>query len=192
MSELETNSTVENSITEEPSAKQRLLELFENMLPLVDSVSDKIRFAALLGLGIDIWIFIWLYFLKHFSVTSSLIVAVLLLVPVLILLRFWFVMEELKDLPAIAGRMMDDAKNEIRETVHGIREGSSPRLGFIRSAKSLWSIGSMATEANELLGSYISIGMLVNPLSLILGAMSLLFILLFTVIGILLLVFASF
>ncbi len=187
MSEVETNNTAE-----EPSTKQRLLELFEKMLPLVDGVSDKIRFAALLGLGVDIWIFVWLYFLKHFSVTGSLVVAAVLLIPVLILLRFWWVMEELKDLPSIAGRMMEDAKDEIRDTAHGIRAGNVQKLGFIGSAKSLWSIGSMATEAKELVGSYINIGALVNPFSLILGVTSLLAILLLALIGILLLVFAFF
>jgi hypothetical protein len=192
MSEIETNNTTEHGTAEEPSAKQRLLELFEKMLPLVDSVSDKIRFAALLGLGVDVWIFVWLYFLKHFSVTSSLVVAAVLLIPVLVLLRFWWAMEELKDLPGIAGRMMEDARDEIRDTAHGIREGNVQKLGFLSSAKSLWSIGAMATEAKELVGSYINIGTLVNPLSLILGATSLLAILLLALVGILLLVFAFF
>jgi hypothetical protein len=76
--------------------------------------------------------------------------------------------------------------------VQGIRAGQVKKLGFLSSAKSLWSIGSMATEARELLGSYISIGTLVNPLSLILGFLSLLFVLLLMVIGLVLLILAFF
>ena len=172
--------------------QQRLLTIFERLLPLVDSVSDKVRFAALLGVGLDVWIFIWLFFLKSWSLSSALIVAGVVLLPLLILLRFWWALEELKDLPNIAGRMMTDAKGEIQETVQGIRAGQVKKLGFLSSAKSLWSIGSMATEARELLGSYISIGTLVNPLSLILGFLSLLFVLLLMVIGLVLLILAFF
>jgi len=176
----------------EISTQQRLLEIFNRLLPLVDSVSNKVRFAALLGVGLDAWIFVWLYFLKHFSLTSALVVAGVLLLPILILLRFWWVLEDIKDLPNIAGEMMNDAKGEIKETVQGIREGKTHKLGFLRSAKSLWSIGSMATEARELVGSYISIGTLVNPLSLILGALSLLFVLLLMLVSMVLLLLALF
>lgn len=176
----------------QPAKQQRLLEIFNRLLPLVDSVSDKVRFAALLGVGLDVWIFIWLFFLKGISLSSALIVLGVVLLPILILLRFWWALEEIKDLPNIAGRMMSDAKGEIGETVQGIRAGSVPKLGFLSSAKSLWSIGSLAGEARELLGSYISIGTLVNPFSLVLGVVSLLFVLLLVVIGLILLVLAFF
>lgn len=181
-----------SEVTQPTDVKARLLEIFARLLPLVDSVSDKVRFAALLGAGLDAWIFIWLYFLKQVSLTSSLIVTGMVLLPILILLRFWWALEELKDLPTIAGRMVDDAKGEIRETVQGIKEGNTPKLGFISSAKSLWSIGSMAAEARELVGSYISIGTLVNPFSLVLGVLSLLFVLLLVLVGVVLLVLAFF
>jgi hypothetical protein len=172
--------------------KQRLLEIFQRLLPMVDSVADKLRFALMLGLGLDSWIFVWLYFLKHFSLSSSLIVAGVVLLPLLIILRFWWALEELKDLPNIAGRMMGDSKNEIRETAQGIRAGKVQKLSFLGSAKSLWSIGSMAGEASDLLGSYISIGTLVNPLSLILGVLSLGFVLLLVLIGLVLVLLAIF
>lgn len=179
-------------MVETSDKQQRLLTIFERLLPLVDSVSDKVRFAALLGVGLDAWIFIWLFFLKGISLSSTLIVVGVVLLPLLILWRFWWALEELKDLPNIAGRMMTDAKGEIQETVQGIRAGQVKKLGFLSSAKSLWSIGSMATEARELAGSYISIGTLVNPFSLILGVLSLLFVLLLVVVGFVLLVLAFF
>jgi hypothetical protein len=176
----------------QPDKQQRLLAIFGRLLPLVDSVSDKVRFAALLGVGLDVWIFIWLFFLKGISLGSALIVVGVVLLPILILLRFWWALEELKDLPNIASRMMDDAKSEMQETVQGIRAGQVQKLGFLSSAKSLWSIGSMAGEARELLGSYISIGTLVNPFSLVLGVLSLLFVLLLVVVGLVLLILAFF
>lgn len=177
-------------MSEVDTKQARLLVIFDHLLPLVDSVSDKVRFAALLGLGLDVWIFVWLFFLKGFSLSSALMVAGVVLLPLLILLRFWWALEEIKDLPNIAERMMTDAKGEIQETVQGIRAGQVQKLGFLRSAKSLWSIGSMASEARELVGSYISIGTLVNPLSLVLGVVSLLFVLLLVFVGLVLLILA--
>ncbi|MGB5600432.1 MAG: hypothetical protein WBM66_17050 [Thiothrix litoralis] len=177
-------------MSEVDTKQARLLVIFDRLLPLVDSVSDKVRFAALLGLGLDVWIFVWLFFLKGFSLSSALMVAGVVLLPLLILLRFWWALEEIKDLPNIAERMMTDAQGEIQETVQGIRAGQVQKLGFLRSAKSLWSIGSMASEARELVGSYISIGTLVNPLSLVLGVVSLLFVLLLVFVGLVLLILA--
>lgn len=172
--------------------QQRLLTIFARLLPLVDSVSDKVRFAALLGVALDVWIFIWLFFLKSWSLTSALIVAGVVLLPILVLLRFWWALEELKDIPTIAGQMLDDAKGEIGATVQGIRAGQVQKLGFLSSAKSLWSIGSLASEARELLGSYISIGTLVNPFSLVLGVLSLLFVLLLVLVSLILVILALF
>lgn len=172
--------------------QQRLLTLFERLLPLVDSVSDKVRFAALLGVGLDVWIFIWLFFLKGWSLTGALIVIGVVALPLLILLRFWWALEELKDLPKVAGRMLTDAQYEIQETVKGIRAGQVQKLSVFGSAKSLWSIGSLVSEARELLGSYISIGTLINPLSLLLGVLSLLFVFLLVVVSLVLLILAFF
>ena len=75
-------------MVETSDKQQRLLTIFERLLPLVDSVSDKVRFAALLGVALDVWIFIWLFFLKSWSLSSALIVAGVVLLPLLILLRF--------------------------------------------------------------------------------------------------------
>jgi hypothetical protein len=153
------------------------LDIFQSLLPLVESVAGKLRFALIVGIVLVTWIFIWMFFLQHFSLASSLIVLGVICLPLLILTRFWWALEQLKDLPNIAGQMMNDAQGEIQETVNGIKAGNIQKLGFLGSARSLWSIGSLATEAKDLLGSYISIGTLANPFSLILGALSLMFIL---------------
>ena len=56
----------------------------------------------------------------------------------------------------------------------------------------MWSIGSMAGEARELLGSYISIGTLANPFTLILGALSLVGVLGMTLLGFVMLILTLF
>lgn len=172
------------------NVQQRLLDIFTRLLPMVDSVADKLRLALIVGVVLVVWIFIWLFFLKDYSISTALLVAGVALLPLLVIVRFWWALEELKDLPHIADRMLDDAKGNFTATVQGIRVGNNQKLGFIKSASSLWNIGSLATEARSLLGSYISIGTLVNPLSLILGVLSLLFVLVLIVVGLVLLVLA--
>lgn len=169
-----------------PEKKQRLLALFTKLLPLVDALADKLRFVLIVGVLALIWIGIWLGFIKHFSLLITLSVVGLISLPLLILLRFWWSLEELKDLPTIAGQMMGDAKNELRESVQNIRTGKSSKLSFLSATKGLWSVGSMLREGKELIGSYISISTLVNPFMLILGAISLGFVFSLTVASVIL------
>lgn len=159
--------------TQAPENKQRLLALFERILPLIDGVADKLRFVLILGVLMVIWIGVWLLVIKHFSLTISLLALGLGLLPLIVLFQFWWALEELKDLPNIAGQMLGDAKNEIKESVQGIRAGNIPKLGFLSASKGLWSLGSMLRESKELLGSYVSISTLINPFMLILGVASL-------------------
>jgi hypothetical protein len=167
--------------------KNRLVDILGRLLPLVDGVSDKVRFIALLGVGLDIWIFIALYLLMDVSLLGTLIVTGLALLPILLLLRFWWALEELKALPDTAERMMSGVKGEIREEVRRSRGPDRPNPGVLGSAKSLWSIGAMAAEVRDLAGSYIGIGTLANPLSLILGVLSMLFVFVLGVVAMVLL-----
>ena len=183
MSEQQTNAlSTEN--------KQRLLELFGRLLPLVDGVADKLRFVLIVGLMLIGWVGLWLFVIKHFSATITLLIVGLALLPLLVLFRFWWAFEELKDLPDIAGQMMGDAKDEIRESIKGIRAGNISKSSFLSVSKGLWSVSSMLKETRELLGSYISISTLVNPFMLVLGVISLCFFLFLVVVSIVLVILA--
>ncbi|MEQ1637531.1 MAG: hypothetical protein ABL903_12645 [Methylococcales bacterium] len=166
--------------------KQRLLALFERILPLVDGVADKLRFVLIIGVLLVIWIGVWLFAIKHFSLGIGLSIIGLSILPLIVLLQFWWALEELKDLPNIAGQMMGDAKDEIRASVQEIRTGNIPKLSFFSATKGLCSLGSMLSEGRELLGSYISLSTLVNPFMLILGVLSLCFVFLLVFVGIVL------
>jgi hypothetical protein len=164
------------STTSSTENKQRLLALFGRLLPLVDGIADKLRFVLVIGVLSIAWVGVWLVVIKHFSLTVTFLVIGLSMLPLLILLRFWWALEELKDLPDIAGQMLGDAKNEIKESVQGIRSGNIPKLSFLSATKGMWSLGSMLSDSRELLGSYISISTLINPFMLILGVVSLCFV----------------
>jgi hypothetical protein len=158
--------------TLEPEKKQRLLSIFERLLPLVDSLADRLRLFLILGVLVTGWLVVWCYFLKHYSLGITAFVGIAALFPTLILARFWWALEELKDLPDTAGEMVGDAKHELQESVQKIRTGNVPKLGLFSAGKSLWSIGAMAAEARGLVGSYISVATLVNPFMLVLGVLS--------------------
>ena len=167
-----------------PEQKQRLLVIFERLLPLVDSLADKLRLILILGVLVTVWLVVWFFFLKHFSLGITAITGIGALLPTLILARFWWALEELKNLPDIAGQMVGDAKSELQESVQNIRAGKVPKLGFFSAGKSLWSVGAMVSEARDLVGSYLSITTLVNPFMLILGVLSLLIVLLLLLVSI--------
>ena len=168
--------------TLEPEKKQRLLSLFESLLPLVDSLADKLRLLWVLGLLVAVWC----YFLKHYALGIAVFAGIAGLLPTLILARFWWALEELKDLPNIAGEMVGDAKQELQESVQNIRAGNASKLSFLGAGKSLWSVGAMASEARELVGSYISVATWVNPFMLVLGVLSFVSVFVLFFVGILL------
>lgn len=175
-----------------PEDKERLLDIFERLIPLIDGISDSIRFAMLLGIGLALWIFSWMFLLHDYSLTTAGIITGLSAIPALILSRFWWALEELKGLPDIVSDMMGDAKEEVRETLQEFHNGDIKTAGFIDSAKSLFSIRSLLSEADDLLGSYISMSTLINPLWLILGVFSLLAITLLVIVALILLLLAVF
>lgn len=169
-----------------PEKHEQLLSIFGRLLPLVDSLADKLRLLWILGLLAAIWLVVWCYVLKHYALGITATMGIVALLPSLILARFWWALEELKSLPDIAGEMVGDAKTELRESVQNIRAGKVPKLGFFSAGKSLWSIGAMAAEARELVGSYISVATLVNPFMLVLGVISLFSVFLLFFVGIVL------
>ena len=161
--------------TEIRERKGALLGLFDRMLPIVDGIADSFRFATLFGLALVIWVFAWMVYFGGFELTTALLIVAVILVPILVLLRFWLGLEDLKKLPQTVEGLVSDARDEVRERVAGIR-ASEQKLGLMSSAGKLWELRSLADEAGQLLGSYVNIGSLVNPISLVLGFLSLLFI----------------
>jgi hypothetical protein len=170
----------------EPEKKQRLLAIFERLLPLVDGLANKLRLFLILGVLVAVWLVVWCYFLKHYSLGITVTLGVVAFLPTLVLARFWWALEELKSLPDIAGQVVGDARTELQESVQNIRAGKIPKLGFFSAGKSLWSVGAMASEARELMGSYISVATLVNPFMLVLGVISFVGVFLLFMVGIVL------
>ena len=83
----------------------------------------------------------------------------------------------------------EPAETEFQASVQNFRSGKTPKLGFLSVGKSLWSVGAMTSEARELVSSYISFAILVNPIMLVLGAVSFVSVFILFLVGIVLALF---
>ena len=155
--------------------KGALLRLFDRLLPIVDAIADSVRLAALVGITMVVWLFVWMTRLSEFSLTTGLLVAGVASLPVLVLLWYWWGLEELKKLPENVAQMAGNASSEVRNHIQGIRAGETHKLVSHVSLGKLWELRSLADEARDLLGSYAHAGSLANPLLLVLLFLSLLF-----------------
>ncbi len=173
----------------EADKKLRLLAIFEKLSPSLNSLADKLRLLVILGVLVASWLVVWCYFLKHSSIAVAVMVGIAAILPTLILARFWWALKELKCLPDIAGRITGDAKAGLQGSVQNIRAGKLPKLGLLSAGKGLWSVGAMATEACELMGSYIGIATLANPVMLVFGVLSVMNVFLLFLVGIVLVFF---
>ncbi len=189
MSEV-TPTSNNTSTSESTSNVQQLISLFQKVLPLVYGIASKLRWALMIGVSMLAWIAVWLVGIKGFSLGFAAVIVVIGAIPLLIILRFWWSLEELKDLPNIVNTMVGDAKASLVDTVNEVKTGNVKKIGFLGSAKGLWSIGSMLGEAKGLLGSYVGLAALMNPFSLFLGVLSILAIGILTMIGVVLAIIA--
>jgi hypothetical protein len=156
--------------------KNALIRLFDRMLPIVDGLLFGVRFTALLGFALVGWIFTWMFYLNDFSLAVSVLVCALASLPLLVLTYFWWSLDELRQLPETIAEMMQGANTELRERVVNIRSGERKKMGLITTARSILNIGSMVGEARTLVGSYLRAGSLMSPLILVLGFLSVLYI----------------
>jgi hypothetical protein len=154
------------------SAVSKLKKSFQRLLPLVDDLADALGVLLLISLSVAIWIFIYAFHLQKFSLIITISVSVLTLLPILILLRFWFALENLKDIPKIAEEMIDDVTDDVAQSWHAAKSGKKGALNFFGQAKKLFEIRAILNSADDIIGQYFSIGPLVNPFYLFLGVLS--------------------
>jgi hypothetical protein len=169
-------------MTEQPTQielegrKNALLRLFDRLVPLVDGLSKTIGFTALMQLALVAWIFVWMYHFKEFTLPVSLVACLIMLLPILVLMYFRSGLKQLKQLVDTVVTTILGAKNELQERVLDLRSAERKKAGLMGSAKNIFKLGSLVGEARELMGSYVHVGSMVNPLLLLLGFLSIMYI----------------
>ncbi len=174
------------------SIPARLLNLFQNLIPLVDDIAEKLGVLLFISFGILIWIFCFMYYLQNYALKTALIVTALTTLPWMLLIRIWVALTSLKDIPKIAERLMGNANEDVSQVWHGVKSGKKGALNVIDQARKLLEIRSLLSNADDILAQYFNIGILINPLSLILGILSLIALFLLLLIGGVLVVIALF
>lgn len=164
----------ESKIKNKLQLNDKLFNLFNKLVPLVDNVSDGVRAIAFLGTVVTVWLFIWMFFILDFSVITALIVCGILFVPSVVLLRFWWALEDIKGLPDIAEEMIDDVTDDVKSTWKEVRKDKKKALNFIGQAKNLWETKALLGQLDDVFSQYLNFGLLVNPFSLLFAVLSLL------------------
>ncbi len=155
----------------EATSLNKLKQSFQRLLPLVDDLADGLGVLLLISIAVMIWIFVYL-FLHHFSLAISLGISGLALLPILILTRFWYALENLKDIPVIAEELIEDVTDDVAQGWHSAKSGKKGALNIFGQAKKLFEIRSILNSADDIIKQYFSIGPLVNPFYLFLGVLS--------------------
>ncbi len=159
-------------MTEETSTNSKLIDAFQKILPLVDDLADGLGVLLLISTAFCLWIFLYCFQLQYFSLIVCLTISGLALVPILILSRIWFALENLKDIPKVAEDLIDDVSDDAAQSWHAIKSGKKGALNFWGQAKKMFEIRSILNSADDIIGQYFSIGPLVNPFYLFLSALS--------------------
>jgi ABC-type multidrug transport system fused ATPase/permease subunit len=157
----------------EPATLKKLKQSFQRLLPLVDDLADGLGVLLVISIISMVWIFGYFFYLKHFSLTLSLGITGFALLPILILSRFWYALESLKDIPVIAEELIEDVTEDVAQGWHAAKSGKKGALNFLGQAKKLFEIRSVLNSADDIIKQYFSIGPLVNPFYLFLGVLSL-------------------
>jgi len=165
------------------SVPVRLLNLLQNLLPLVDDIANTLGVLLCISFGILIWIFCFMFYLQSYALKTVLIVTALIALPWMLLFRIWVALTNLKDIPEIAKRLIGNATDDNGQIRHDDKSGRKGALNVIDQAKKLLEIRSLLSNADDILAQYFNIGILINPLSLILGILSLITLFLLILIG---------
>lgn len=165
------------------STLKKLEQLLEELMPLVGAVTRKLRLLILINIAVISWLFVFMFVLQEMSLGWSLAISAILALPILVLLRFYFSLQDLNDLPDI----IDEIKDEVMENLQSLRSSKkATAVNAVSGVKDLWEIRSLLSSGRELLGEYVSIAVLANPFSLFLGVLSVLSLFVLTLFGLVL------
>ena len=168
---------------------KKLEKLLAKLMPLVGSATKKLRFLILMGIAVILWLFIFMFVLQKMTLGWALGISVVLALPVLWLSRFYFALQDLNDLPEMINEIKTDLTSSLQAPTSTKKVTA---VNAVSGAKDLWEIRSLLSNGREMLGDYVSIAVLANPLSLFLGVLSVISLFALVLLGIVLGIFAIF
>lgn len=159
--------------------ENRLEALLGRVIPIVDGLADKLRILLVLLIALLIWFGVYLSVINDWSWKPTAMILFLAAIPLLILGRLYASLRDVQALPDT----LDEVGDDVRLGWSQVSSGKPGAFNIVRQAKNLFEIRGLLGSADELIGNYVSFGVLMNPLFLILAVLALLFTLLLTLIG---------
>lgn len=169
-----------------PPNRQRLLNLFSKLLPLVNDLTNKLSIVLVVALICLGWLFYYLYHLHSTSLPTSVIVVGICGLPLLVLFKFWWALSGIRDLPNIARQIMGDARGNATQTLNEVKTGKRSLVDLAAQIKAMLQVKELLLSGKDMLSQYLSVGILVNPASLFMGALSLIAVALLVVVSVIL------
>lgn len=151
----------------------QLIALVEKAVPLATALSAKIGTLVVMGGVATAWLFAYLFWFNGWGLWFSLITVSMVVVPLLILTRFYFSLKGLRDLPDALSALTDDVGDAVQALKQPQKGNKRQALNVKGSAGGLFELKSLLGNADEMLEQYVNIGALINPFSLILAVISL-------------------
>ncbi len=152
------------------SNTEKLLDLLDKLIPLVDGLADKLRILLWLLTGILLWFGIYLFQILSWGITATVIVAIIVGIPLLILLRIYWSLRSVQDIP----NTLDDVTEDMQLAWKDAKSRKRGAMNVFTQAKNLYQVRGLLGNAGDIMGQYVSVGALINPFSLLLGVLSLL------------------
>lgn len=146
----------------------------QQILPIAQNINQKITKLIIINILMTLVLSAIQYNHYQQSITTIIITAVIMVIPALVILPFYFASQEIINLP--------ESLSDLSSTVKSSVNNKANNTGIFSN---LWKIRSVVTDG---LDSYASIGILVNPLIWILSIIAILSIIIISIIVVILLI----
>ena len=155
------------------SSLRKFNRLLEKVRPLVDDLADALGTFLIVCLMVIVWIFIDLYLIRQYALAISLSLTISMILPWLILVRIWFALENLKQIPEQLSELAEDISENTSTSFSAVKSGKKGLFNVLKQARTLFQIRTLLNTGSEFVEQYFSIGPLVNPFYLLFAVISL-------------------
>lgn len=164
-----------NDQTQSPNQgdTKNLSELLAKLVPLVDGMAGKLGLLLALSLLVLVWIFIYVLYFYKATLAWSILVLSLAGIPAFIVFRFWLALKSLTNIPNIAKEIVEDVSEDVTNNWKAAKSDKKGALNLVGQIRHLFQIKSLLASTGNIFEQYFNVSILLSPISLIVGALSL-------------------
>ncbi len=166
----ENNNATQNNL----ELKHKWLTLLQKLIPIADSLSIKLITYAIFGTLISIWLALFCYRLNGVSLIYTCIISTISFIPALILYIYYVKLQEITEMTQKLHHFSNNAElssQKFLDEIKKIKEIKSEQINtfnLIKQGKRIYELIDVIKSAKDMLSQHISVGFLMNPLTLLL------------------------